>query len=190
MAPLCTALAGSDLPDLLNPLSSGFQVKRTTDLSPGAWHPQCESSGETLPQQDGDDLMLAPGRGRGDWGYWRYCLCSTVTLCIMTRQLTEGWVSLDLKVKVKSFSRVWLFATPWIVAHQAPLSMGFSSQEYWSGLPFPSPGAMIQSWLFCLAQGECSGVPSLENRGCSQVIVRAQSGWEGREIGLSSPLWK
>ena len=33
-----------------------------------------------------------------------------------------------------------LFATPWTVAHQAPLSMGFSRQEYWSGLPFPSPG--------------------------------------------------
>ena len=32
------------------------------------------------------------------------------------------------------------FATPWTVAHQAPLSMGFSKQEYWSGLPFPSPG--------------------------------------------------
>ena len=37
-------------------------------------------------------------------------------------------------------SRVRLFATPWIVAHQAPLSMEFSRQEYWSGLPFPAPG--------------------------------------------------
>jgi len=45
-----------------------------------------------------------------------------------------------MKVKVKSVSRVRLFATPWTVAHQAPLSMGFSRQEYWSGLPFPSPG--------------------------------------------------
>ena len=44
------------------------------------------------------------------------------------------------KVKVKSLSRVRLFATPWTVAHQAPLSMEFSRQEYWSGLPFPSPG--------------------------------------------------
>ena len=41
---------------------------------------------------------------------------------------------------VKSLSRVRLFATPWTVAHQAPPSMGFSRQEYWSGLPFPSPG--------------------------------------------------
>ena len=37
-------------------------------------------------------------------------------------------------------SRVWLFATPWTVAHQAPLAMGFSRQEYWSELPFPPPG--------------------------------------------------
>ena len=43
-------------------------------------------------------------------------------------------------MKVKSLSRVRLFATPWTVARQAPLSMGFSRQEYWSGLAFPSPG--------------------------------------------------
>ena len=43
-------------------------------------------------------------------------------------------------MKVESFSRVQLFATPWTVAHQASQSMGFSRQEYWSGLPFPSPG--------------------------------------------------
>ena len=44
------------------------------------------------------------------------------------------------KVKVKSLSHVRLFAIPWMVAYQAPPSMGFSRQEYWSGLPFPSPG--------------------------------------------------
>ena len=47
---------------------------------------------------------------------------------------------LILKVKVKSLSHVRLFATPKTVAYQAPPSMGFSRQEYWSGLPFPSPG--------------------------------------------------
>ena len=48
----------------------------------------------------------------------------------------------DKKVyqKVKSLSRVWLFVTPWTVAYQDPPSMEFSRQEYWSGLPFPSPG--------------------------------------------------
>ena len=42
--------------------------------------------------------------------------------------------------EVKSLSCVQLFATPWTVACQTPPSMGFSRQEYWSGLPFPSPG--------------------------------------------------
>ena len=46
----------------------------------------------------------------------------------------------SMKVKVKSLSHVQLFATPWTVAYQAPRSMEFSRQEYWSGLPFPSPG--------------------------------------------------
>ena len=45
-----------------------------------------------------------------------------------------------MKVKVKSLSRVQLFATPWTVASQASPFMRFSRQEYWSGLPFPSPG--------------------------------------------------
>ena len=44
------------------------------------------------------------------------------------------------KRKCQSLSCTWLFATPWTVAHQAPLSRGFSRQEHWSGLSFPSPG--------------------------------------------------
>ena len=45
-----------------------------------------------------------------------------------------------MKVKVKSLSCVWLFATLWTVAYKDSPSIGFSRQEYWSGLPFPSPG--------------------------------------------------
>ena len=60
---------------------------------------------------------------------------------------TLEWVAISFssawkwKVKVKSLSRVWRSATPWTVAFQAPLSMGFSRQEYWSGVPLPSPSA-------------------------------------------------
>ena len=50
------------------------------------------------------------------------------------------FVTLERKKKVKLLSSVQLLVTPWTVAYQAPLSMGFSRQEYWSGLPFPSPG--------------------------------------------------
>jgi len=61
---------------------------------------------------------------------------------------TLEWVAISFsnawkwKVKVKSLSRVWL-ATPWTAAHQAPLSMGFSRQKYWSGVPLPSPMTML-----------------------------------------------
>ena len=48
-----------------------------------------------------------------------------------------------MKVKVKSLSHVWLFATPWTIAHQVPLTMGFFRQEYWSALPFPTPGDLL-----------------------------------------------
>ena len=51
----------------------------------------------------------------------------------------QGSPSQCMKVKVKSLSRVRLFETPWAVVYQAPLFMGFSSQEYWNGLPFLSP---------------------------------------------------
>ena len=49
-------------------------------------------------------------------------------------------LSYRLSCTLSHFSHVWLFSTPWTVAHQAPLSMGFSRQEYWSGLPCPSQG--------------------------------------------------
>ena len=58
---------------------------------------------------------------------------------------TLEWVAISFsnawksKVKVKLLSHVWLLATPWTAAYQAPPSMGFSRQEYWSGVPVPSP---------------------------------------------------
>ena len=62
---------------------------------------------------------------------------------------TLEWVAISFsnarkwKVKVKSFSRVRPSATPWTAAYQASSSMGFSRQEYWSGVPLPSPGIVI-----------------------------------------------
>ena len=47
------------------------------------------------------------------------------------------------QMHVSACSAIRLFATPWTVAHKAPLSMGFSRQEYWSGLPFPLPGDLL-----------------------------------------------
>ena len=69
---------------------------------------------------------------------------------------TLEWVAFSFsnagkwKVRVKSLSRVRLLATPWTAAHQAPLSMGFSRQGYWSGVPLPSPGSVLVNgkWWF------------------------------------------
>ena len=58
-----------------------------------------------------------------------------------TEQLSHGISTFETGIsKVKSLSRVRLFVNTWTVAYQAPPSMGFSRQECWSGLPFPSPG--------------------------------------------------
>ena len=72
-------------------------------------------------------------------------------------------------VVVKSLSRVRLFVTPWTVAHQAPPSMEFSRQEYWSGLPLPSPGHLPTPaikpgspalWADALPSEKCSELQS------------------------------
>ena len=65
---------------------------------------------------------------------------------------TLEWVAISFsnawkwKVKVKSLSWVRILATPWTAAHQAPPSMGFSRQEYWSGLPLPSPDKWLRKF--------------------------------------------
>ena len=65
---------------------------------------------------------------------------------------TLEWVAISFsnawkwKVKVKSLSFVRLIVTPWTAAYQAPPSMGFSRQEYWSGVPLPSPRWPIDTW--------------------------------------------
>ena len=81
-------------------------------------------------------------------------------------------------------SRVRLFVTLWTVAHQAPLSMGFSRQEYWSGLPFPPPGDLPEpgmepmTFVFCTAGGFFIAEPlekSCENINIHQIVTIALS---------------
>ena len=79
---------------------------------------------------------------------------STIPGILQARTLE--WVAISFsnawkwKAKVKSLSCVWLFSTPGTVAYQAPPSMGFSRQEYWSELPLPSPkeGWVPKNWCF------------------------------------------
>ena len=106
-------------------------------------------------------MMMSTCFGEGDalyLVYWFKCCCfSRVWLCDpiegsppgspspgILQARTLEWVAISFsnawkwKVKVKSLSRVWLLATPWTAAYQAPPSMGFSRQEDWSGVPLPS----------------------------------------------------
>ena len=78
----------------------------------------CPSSGGTLQSLESFEKCHYPGS---------------------TPQILISRVWLILESEVRSLSRVRLFVTPWTVAYRAPPSMGFSRQEYWSGLPFPSP---------------------------------------------------
>ena len=113
--------------------------------------------------------MLAPWKESYDQPAAAKSLQSCLTLCDpvdgsppgspvprLLQARTLEWVAISFsnawqwKVKGKLLSHVWFLATPWTVAYQAPPSMGFSRQEYWSGVPLPSPCyLMLQSELIC-----------------------------------------
>ena len=80
---------------------------------------------------------------------------------------SEATIITTVKVKVKLLSPVELFATPWTVAYQAPKSMGFSRQEYWSGLSFPSPGDLSDP-------GIEPGSPALQSDALPSELPRKQ----------------
>ena len=78
---------------------------------------------------------------------------------------TLEWVAISFsnawkwKAKVKSLSRVQLSATPWTAAYQAPLSMGFSRQESWCGVPLPSSNLTLKPVFFCYSFYHYTGLP-------------------------------
>ena len=124
-------------------------------LSRVSSRPKSNQIKSCLPELQADSLLSEPP---GNPNQSAKSLQSCPTLCgpidgsppgpavpgILQARTLE-WVAISSsnawkwKVKGKSLSHVWLLATPWTVAHQAPPSMGFSRQEYWSGVPLPSP---------------------------------------------------
>ena len=86
----------------------------------------------------------------------------------------RGMGTTDLEISRRSpFSRVRLCATPWTAAHQAPLSTGFSRQEYWSGLPFPSPRPW-ENWFHLLTLSKCVCEREIKGTGRERVCLRKQ----------------
>ena len=70
--------------------------------------------------------------------FWVFCYMRKVCQIAIDRYWTIIYICIH--THTHTYAAVWLFATPWTVARQAPLSVGFSRQEYCSGLSFPSPG--------------------------------------------------
>ena len=127
----------------LPPWANLTDLLQTPSLTfPGKTH----HSSSILPSQDSSAAAAA------EWLQWCPTLCDTrdgsppgspIPGILQTRTLE--WVAISFsnawkwKVKVKSLSHVQLFTTLWTAAYQAPLSTGFSRQEYWSGVPLHSP---------------------------------------------------
>ena len=89
-------------------------------------------------------FQAPPSMGFSRQEYWNGVpLPSPTYMCMYgqfyAQESMEATFEHKVKVKMKSLTHVWLFATPWALAYQAPPSMEFSRQEYWSWLPFPSP---------------------------------------------------
>ena len=99
------------------------------------------------------------------------------------------WVAISFsnawewKVKVKSLSHVRLLVTPWTTAYQAPLSMGFSRHEYWSGVPLPSPICCPIKWQkqnnICIDNHSCFKCAELKimHKNRLEVCLHVNSWW-------------
>ena len=120
----CSIMSFCDLMDCSPPGSSVHGI-----LQAGIW-----SALPFSPPGDLSNPKIEPA--------WVYCIGRKILYhCATGKPISSIHVWSEVKwSEVKSLSHVRLFVTPWTVAYQAPLSLGFFRQEYWNGLPFPSPG--------------------------------------------------
>ena len=119
-------LVGGDAPGILCPAWSYHPPPELGDLVPAAAAAKSLQLCPTLcdPIDGSPPGFLVPG------------ILQARTLEWVAISFSNAW---KWKVEVKSLNRIWLLATPWTAAYQAPPYMGFSRKEYWSGLPLPSP---------------------------------------------------
>ena len=130
------------------------------------------------------------------------CLMTSVFSCKVepmewSKQTNTGLLNKQCQLVLCCFSCLRLFATPWTVACQAPLSMGFSRQEYWSGLPFPSPmsayslqicpGCQVLSFFSLPIRETCHSVALFQAEvGVIWYPQGVLTGW-GTQVGYWNP---
>ena len=168
----------------------GQEEKGTTEDEMAGWHHWL----------DGHEFEWALGVGDGQGGLcYAKSLQSCPTLCDpldgsppgspvpgILQARTLEWVAISFsnawkwKEKVKSLSHVRLFATPWTAAYQAPPSMGFSRQEYWSGMPLPSPTGRPGVLLFM-------GLQRVRHDWAAELNWTLEWCWLGKK-GLDNPI--
>ena len=130
----------------LYPLNS-----KVTDILASPPLPSSELSSELSER-------LFPWLASSDWFKWNFpFICEDINFFIFIKEVSHVCTVLSC------FSHVWLFAPLWTVAQQAPLSMGFSRQEYWSGLPCPPPDILptqgSNPGLLCLLHWQVGSLP-------------------------------
>ena len=111
-------------------------------------------------------------------------------LCSMVLHpwIQSTWELCETMLLLSCFSRVRLCATPWTAAHQAPLSLGFSGQEHWSGLPFPSPRHESEKWKWSRSVMSNSATPwAAAYQAPPSMGFSRQEDWSGGP--LPSPVW-
>ena len=99
------------------------------------------------------DLIPSQSKSQRICEFWSCLKCKSKRSCTNCKSkiISEEWEFTLPNIKLLShFSRVRLCATPWTAAYQAPPSMGFSRQEYWSGLPLPSLCLILQKMCYIL----------------------------------------
>ena len=97
------------------------------------------------------------------------------------------WRCTGITFTVKSLSCIWLFETSWTVACQAPLSMGFSRQEYWRGLPFPSPRDLPNPQIEPVSPILADRFFTTESLGKPEItadLIKWRSGFSRARVGL------
>ena len=140
---------------------------------------------------------LSSTSGRKGPSLYLHSMKNWQVICSLRQtNVKQQWAKIFPRERVHDcvLSSAWFFVTPWTVAHQAPLSMGFSRQEYWSGLSFPppgdlpSPGTEPMSLAFPALQVDPL---SLSHRGSPSIFIQSSIIWalKRKEVVKHSTIW-